>query len=88
MKKEKICIIAIGLILSLLSPITQSQEVTSETRKENLTECASVSLWRVSGKSLNKGELPKKTVKVPEGWQVVGGGYDSQYSEPIMIICR
>jgi hypothetical protein len=38
MKKEKISIIAIGLILSLLSPITQSQEETSETRKEKLTE--------------------------------------------------
>ncbi|MEZ9330210.1 hypothetical protein AB4152_14385 [Vibrio breoganii] len=88
MLKERKNFSLIGMIFILLAPVSLAQEIVTKADEEKLTECASVSLWRNSGKSINKGNLPDKTVKVPEGWVVVGGGYDSQYSEPIMVICR
>jgi hypothetical protein len=45
-------------------------------------ECVNVSLYLMSGSDLNKGAVPSKTVKVPAGWEVKGGGPTN------MVICR
>lgn len=50
------------------------------------TECFSASMWVYSGRSINNGENPTKTVKVPLGWSVVGGGSSS--GEPVVIMCK
>ncbi len=61
------------LALTFITPLTQAEdkEVISE---ERLTECTAVTLWAVAGNSLNNGNIPSKTVKVPKGWEVVGAG--------------
>lgn len=54
------------------------------------TECVGVSLWTTRGKSLNRGDVGK-TVRVPEGWEVVGGGMglgSDGGGGAGMVICR
>ena len=51
-------------------------------------ECVAVELWRVSGKAVNKG-MPiqdKHTVKIPEGWTVIGGTGGGGH--PTIAMCR
>jgi hypothetical protein len=51
-------------------------------------ECFAVSLWSISGRNLNEGQMPKKTVKIPTGWTPMGGGYDAGAGEGNTILCR
>ena len=74
------------------------QEAMAKTQPENYQsavqykECFGATLWLTAGRRLNNGYIPEKTVKVPVGWTVVGGGYGpssiSGDAEPIMILCK
>ncbi|WP_444934999.1 hypothetical protein [Microbulbifer sp. JTAC008] len=92
MKKHSILLSGLlGLVVSLgaLNVFAEADpEESKEQSDEQLSECFAATLWQVSGRSLNKGEVPEKTVKVPEGWKVVGGGIGGARGEAVMILCR
>ncbi|BBM03934.1 hypothetical protein [Microbulbifer sp. GL-2] len=79
----------IGIAFALSVPTVMADE-KKEKKDEQFKECFAARLWSVSGRSLNNGELPEKTVKVPEGWKVVagGGGASGARNEAFMILCR
>jgi len=79
---------ACGIILKdKIIPDVFAQDVPVISKSTgHYSECFGASMWLTPGRSLNDGRLPKKTVKVPEGWTVVGGG--SSKGKPVMILCR
>jgi len=84
------CVIGI-VIKDLILPEAIAQAAPTNVQSAGqYSECFGATMWRTSGRSLNNGQLPKKTVKVPEGWSVVGGGYGGSTGgvEPVMILCR
>ncbi|WP_444892856.1 hypothetical protein ACJJIE_21000 [Microbulbifer sp. TRSA001] len=92
MKKHSILFSGLLGLVVYLGALTALAEADSEENKEpldeQLNECFAATLWNISGRSLNKGEVPEKTVKVPEGWKVVGGGVGGARGEAFMILCR
>ena len=92
--------IGVGISLALLLGLTLGELGSDSLMAQNKTqpaetqklyeECAAVTLWTTSGKSLNKGMILKKTVKIPSGWNVVGAGAGPGASrgESIMVICK
>jgi len=83
---------ATGVILNnQLSPHAIAQDFSpaqGASGKMQYQECFAVSLWSISGRNLNEGQMPKKTVKIPTGWTPMGGGYDAGAGEGNMILCR
>ena len=41
--------------------------------ESGLSECAAVTVWSHSGRSVNRGEPIVDTVAIPPGWTIVGG---------------
>ena len=81
---------ASGVVLQdKISPSANAQNMVSQSNTAgtgNFSECAGVTLWLTPGKDINDGKLPEKTVNVPSGWSVVGGGQGPHGAN--MIICR
>lgn len=59
---------------------------TIDLSDKKTQECVAVELWTISGKSVNKGKINDSTVKIPEGWKVVGGSGGGGH--PTIVICR
>ena len=79
--------IAIALALVLLgATLGQVLVPPAQAGNSGFTECAAASLYPIAGKALNKGKEPRKTVKVPAGWEPVGGA--GVGSESFVILCR
>lgn len=91
----------IAYILTLLSMVTSSYATesahdsmeNSEKAQAHPTkgfsefeECAAVLMWLTRGSSINAGNPPNRTVKVPQGWVVVNT--DASAKGPVMFICR
>jgi hypothetical protein len=57
-----------------------------ELSSKNVQECVAVELWTISGKHINKDVMPNRTVKIPEGWTVVGGSGGGDH--PTIAMCR
>ena len=61
-------------------------------KERNYSECFATTMWMNYGKNVNDGEIPK-TVKIPEGWAPVGGGFGVSNAfngngEAVIIICK
>ena len=78
--------IAFLSLLLFSSASAYAGDDASKSTSGQFTECIAVELWTMSGKALNKGKEPKKTVKIPEGWTVVGGGGGGGH--PTVTICK
>ena len=103
MKKGSYIIFIFIAAISFATGVVMKEKIVpdamAKTVPENVqpttqyTECFGATLWLTPGKSLNDGQIPEKTVKIPSGWTVVGGGYGGggqgyTYAEPVMILCR
>ena len=82
-------IILITSISSLYANTTDHQHMVKE---HSYSECFATTMWMKYGKDVNNGEIPK-TVKIPEGWAPIGGGFGVNNAfngngEAVMIICK
>ena len=84
MKKSIAC--AAFLTLAMTQGAYAEESSGGDEAKNKPTECVAVELWTVSGKSINRGDEPKHTVKIPEGWTLVGGSGGGGH--PTIVICR
>jgi hypothetical protein len=50
-------------------------------------ECFAARTWQYAPEDVNTHDMTKKTLKVPPGWSVVGGGGHSA-GDGIVILCR
>ena len=68
--------------------VTTSVRVAAQTDPTRgiYRECFGVTLYSVTGRKLNQGELPDDLVRIPDGWHVAGGGGGTSY--PFAILCR
>jgi len=83
-------IAGISLIASLSALYAIETDV--EHKEQRYSECFATTMWLAYGKDLNKGEIPK-TIKIPEGWAPVGGGFGmgsgfNANGEAVMILCK
>ena len=81
--------ISLAFILGCVTAAAVTSRAEADTSAPSAAsstlECFGATTWVVSGKSLNAGEIPK-TVRVPEGWQVVGSG--GLPNDPLIVLCR
>ena len=82
-------IILMTSISSLYANTTDHQDIA---KAPSYSECFATTMWMNYGKDVNNGEIPK-TVKIPEGWAPVGGGFGVSNAfngngEAVIIICK
>ena len=82
-------IILITSISSLFANTIDHQHIEKE---HSYSECFATTMWMNYGKDVNDGEIPK-TVKIPEGWAPIGGGFGVSNAfngngEAVVIICK
>ena len=81
--------------LILITSISSLYATTSDTaivKERSYSECFATTMWMNYGKDVNDGEIPK-TVKIPEGWAPIGGGFGVSNTfngngEAVLIICK
>jgi len=83
------------ILITSVSSLSATTADTPITKERSYSECFATTMWMNYGKDVNDGEIPK-TVKIPEGWAPVGGGFGGGYgsgftqthSEAILILCK
>lgn len=51
------------------------------------SECFAATMWHVTGRGLNGGEMPRDMTRIPAGWTPIGGG-PLIGGYPSVILCR
>ena len=85
-------IASIILITSISSLYADKIDYQDSTKKHSYSECFATTMWMNYGQYGNNGKIPK-TVKIPEGWAPIGGGFGGNSAfngkgEAVMIICK
>ena len=80
------------VLITFVSNLYAATADTPITKERSYSECFATTMWMNYGKEVNDGEIPK-TVKIPEGWAPVGGGFgvSSAFNgngEAVLIICK
>lgn len=75
----------LGCVTAAAITSPANADATAAAGTTSTLECFGATTWVVPGKALNAGEIPK-TVRVPEGWQIVGSGGDSGLA--VIVLCR
>ena len=85
-------IASITLITSISSLSANTMDHQHIEKEHSYSECLATTMWMNYGKDVNDGEIPK-TVKIPEGWAPIGGGFGvsnafNGNAEAVVIICK
>lgn len=75
-----------GMVAGLaLAQLLTVQSVNAQPRQWR--ECFASSVWDISGRNLNAGQLPQ-LVNIPPGWTPVGGLTLGQGNYAGVVLCR
>jgi len=85
MEKTKILIVVV--FAALIGFFANSIQTATADVPGGYYECFAATSYLVQGRSLNNQKAPKKTVKIPPGWTVVGGG-GVHGGNSVLIVCR
>ena len=71
---------------TLLGASVPSSWARGNDVKVTYTECFGARTWQISGRDVNRGELPDKVLKVPSGWTAIAGA--GRGGDVYVILCR
>jgi hypothetical protein len=93
---QKILLLLAGMLIGCaaaagISSVNAQGTTPTRTGMETgqFSECFASSIYHVSGRDLNRGEMPRQTVRIPRGWTPVGGGVGGGgSSSTVVVLCR
>jgi len=83
---------SIIFVISISGLYANTVDQQDSIKEERYSECFATTMWMNYGEDVNDGEIPK-TVKIPEGWTPVGGGFGGNNAfkgngEAVIILCK